>query len=99
VRFESRGGEERSLPSGEMIQFANSRGEIRTLQVHEDHLTIEFQGQVQGMKTCVGKTCKSLMPTSLEWLWAQHRLPLVAAATAYVFVLLMGGLRWWKRHA
>jgi hypothetical protein len=99
VRFESLGGEERSLPSGEMIQFENSRGEIRTLQVNEDHLTIEFQGQVQGMKTCVGKTCKSLMPTALEWLWAQQRLPLIAAATAYIFMLVMGGMRWWKRHA
>jgi len=98
MRFESVGGKERSLPSGEMIQFENSWGEIRRFQVNEDHLTIEFQGQVQGMKTCVGKTCKSLMPTSLEWLWAQHLLPSVAAATAYVFALVMGGMRWWKRH-
>ena len=96
LRLTSLGGQERVLPSGEMIQFDNSRGEIRALQVNGDHLALEFYGQVQGMKTCFGKTCTSVMPTRLAWLWAQHRLPLIVAVTAYAFLSIIMSMRWWK---
>ncbi len=98
VRFESLGGQERTLPPRDLIQFENSRGEVRTLQVNESHLNLEFHGQVQGMRTCSGRTCKSLMPTRFEWLWAQYRLLFITTAIAYL-LFLIGNLRWWNQQS
>jgi hypothetical protein len=99
VGFESLGGQVLTLRSGEEIRFEQSQGEFRTLQLREDNLALQFHGRIRGMTTCTGGVCKSVMPTQLEWLWAQHRVPLITTASAYVCALLFGGLRWWKRYA
>jgi hypothetical protein len=98
VRLESLGGRELSLRSGEEIQFENSQGEIRTLQLNESNLAVQFNGRIKGMKTCSGGICTSLMPTYFEWLWAKHGFLLLAAIMAYVLSLIVGGMRWRKAH-
>jgi TIR domain len=98
LRLESLGGQELSLHSGEEIQFEQSQGEIRTLQLNEGNLALQFHGWIKGMKTCSGGICKSLMPTYFEWLRAQYRFLLLAAAVAYFLLLIVGGMRWRKVH-
>lgn len=98
VNFELLGGQVLTLRSGEEIRFEQSLGEIRTLQLNEGNLALQFHGWIKGMTTCSGGVCNSVMPTQLEWLWAQHRIPLVTAASLYVCALLIGGLRWWERY-
>jgi hypothetical protein len=94
--FEELSGKERHLRSGEVIRFESSKGEIRTLQLNDDHMTIAFHGQVSGMTTGAGASRSSLMPTYLEWLRARHSLSLLWGATLYVFGLIVGVLRWWS---
>jgi hypothetical protein len=98
VRLESLGGQEFSLRSGEEIQFENSQGEIRTLQLNEGNLALQFHGRIKGMKTCSGGICRSVMPTYFEWLWAQYRLLFLAATMAYGLLLIVGGMRWRKAY-
>ncbi len=96
--FEELSGKERRIRSGEAIQFESSEGEIRTLQLHDDHITIAFHGQVSGMTTGTGTSRSSLMPTYLEWVRARHSLSLLWATTLYVFGLIFGVMRWWSNQ-
>lgn len=98
IRLESLGGQELPLSSGEEIQFEDSQGELRTLQLNEGNMALQFKGLIKGMKSCSGRSCKGLMPTYLEWLWSEHRLLLITIASVYV-LLLIGSVRWWKQQS
>lgn len=97
IFFEELNGQERKLRRGEGIRFKESHGEIRTLQPYEDHLILRFHGHVRGMKTGSIGNGRSLMPTYLEWLRARHSLSLLWGTSLYIFSLIVGILRWWRR--
>jgi len=93
--FESLNGQERRLRPGEELRFERSNGEIRTLELADNHISLKFHGRVSGMTTGAGEGQRSLMPTYLEWLWARHGLSLLWATSLYFFGLIAGALRWW----
>jgi hypothetical protein len=94
--LEALNGRAISLRSGERIRFEESEGEIRTLQLHDDHVALQFRGRVRGMSAGSQENQRSLMPTYLEWLQAQHGLSLLWGTTLYLFGLIVGVLRWWR---
>jgi hypothetical protein len=97
--MESIRGEARPLRPGEGISFKTSAGEIRQLTLAEDHLLLSFNGRVQGLESGSGAVRHSLMPSLLEWLQARKPLTLLWAATLYMFTLVFGVLRWWRRSS
>jgi len=94
--FESLGGKEYRLRPGQEIRFETSEGEIRTLELKDDHIALAFQGRVQGMTTGSDTSRISLMPTYLEWLSARHGLSLLWGSTLYIFGIIFSVIRWWK---
>lgn len=94
--FESLGGKEKRLRPGQEIRFESSKGEIRTLNLKDDHIAFAFHGSVTGMTTGSDKNRISLMPTYLEWLSARHGLSLLWGTTLYFFGLILGILNWWR---
>lgn len=95
--YESLNGKERLLRASEALCFEQSRGEIRTIQLHNDHISLKYFGRVRGMQTGSGANQRSLMPTYLEWLSARHGLSLLWGTTLYFFGLIVGVLRWWGK--
>lgn len=95
--FQSLNGKERSLRPGEKIRFEQVRGEIRTLRLDDNQIALKFHGHVQGMSTGSPENRSSLMPTCLEWLSARHSLSLFWGTTLYLFGLITGILRWWRK--
>lgn len=95
VYFNELNDRKRLLRPGEMIQFNQSQGEIRSLQMHDGKISLKFHGLVRGMRTGSGDSSWSLMPTYLDWLLARHGLALLWGATLYFFGLVLGILRWW----
>ncbi len=93
--FEALAGREQRLRSGEGLRFQSSHGEIRTLELRDGHVALTFHGNVRGMTTGAGENRRSLMPTYLEWLSAQHGLSLLWGSTIYLFGLVIGLLRKW----
>lgn len=93
--FNSLNDRKRSLRPGEMIQFNQSLGDIRTLQMQNGRIALKFQGLVRGMQTGTGENLRSLMPTYLDWLQERHALALFWGATLYFSGLIIGVLRWW----
>jgi hypothetical protein len=94
--FESLGGKEYRLRSGQEIRFEFSEGEIRTLELKDDRIAFEFHGRVKGMTTGSNDSQVSLMPTYLEWLSARHGLSLLWGTTLYIFGVILSVVRWWK---
>jgi hypothetical protein len=94
--FESLGGQELRLRPGEEIAFAISKGEIRTLELRENHIGLTFHGRVEGMTSGVGEHLYNIMPTWLEWLKARHGMSLLWGTTLYFFGLVLSIWRWWR---
>jgi hypothetical protein len=95
--FESLNGVARTLRTGERLRFDRAEGEIRSLRLHDDHLSLAWHGRVSGMRTGSDANPRNLMPTWLEWLRARHGLSLLWGSTLYVFGLTLGVLRWLGR--
>jgi len=94
--FESLNGLQRPLRSGEALRFEGSSGEMRTVRLKPDHLTMNFHGRVNGMKIGSDENPRSLMPTWLDWLRAQHGLELLWGTTVYLFGIGLAFVRWIK---
>ena len=94
-KFEELAGRELHLRSGEGLRFGSSHGEVRTLELRDGHIALTFHGYVRGMTTGGAENRRSLMPTYLEWLSAQHGLSLLWGTTLYLFGLVIGLLRNW----
>jgi hypothetical protein len=99
VYFESTDGHARRLRAGEGLQLEWSRGEIRQFRFGDDGIELTFHGEVRGMTTGSGDVKRSLMPTLLEFLRAQHGLSLLWVTTASVVGLFITVLNWWRRPA
>jgi hypothetical protein len=96
IYFEALNGTQRSLRRGEVLRFENVQGEIRTLSMDRDRLSLRFHGHVKGMSTGDSQSVRTLMPTWLDWLKAQHGLSLLWGTTLYLAGLVIAALRWFK---
>jgi hypothetical protein len=97
--LESLNGEARPLREGEGLNLEWSSGEMRQLRLDDDGILLRFHGMVRGMTTGSGDVRRSLMPTWLESLRAQHGLWLLWGTTAYVVGFFVTVLGWWRRPA
>jgi hypothetical protein len=96
IFMESMNGESFPLRHGELIQFRKVQGEIRNLTVQDDKITLNFHGKVTGLTSGAGENRRSLMPSYLEWLHANHGLSLFWGAALYLFGLIITFSRWWR---
>ncbi len=96
VYFEELDGQELKLRPGDVIEFADSQGEIESLELKEDGIFLQYRGRVRGMRTGSFEAGRSLMPTWLEWLKARRGLYLLWGTAIYLFGLVAGVLRWLK---
>ena len=94
--FESLNGVHRPIRSGEALRFERSSGEMRTVRLEPRHVTLNFNGWVSGMKTGSDESPRSLMPTLLDLLRAQHGLSLLWGTTVYLFGIGLAVVRWFK---
>ncbi len=94
--LEALNGQEQVLRPGEGIRFEDSEGEIRVLQLLDDHIALKFHGRVRGMSTGSIENRRNLMPTYLEWLSARHGFSLLWGTALYLFGLFLTVLRWWR---
>lgn len=92
--FESLNGAAHTVRPGERLRFAKAEGEIRSLRLHEDRLSILWAGRVSGMHTGSDDRPRNLMPTWLDWLRARHGLSLLWGTTLYLFGIFLGVWRW-----
>ena len=90
------GDDERRLRFGEDLRFERSIGEIRNVESDQSLLKVRFHGDVRSMTTGSVRERRSLMPTLLDWLSAQHGMSLLWGSALYVFGVFSALMRWWK---
>lgn len=94
--YSSLDGLERKLRHGQPLRFSSTSGELRSIEFELGKIHLRYHGDVQGMSTGPTTDPRSLMPTLLEWLRANHSLSLLWGTALYLFGLLGGLLRWWR---
>ncbi|WP_437546070.1 hypothetical protein WME97_41255 [Sorangium sp. So ce367] len=98
IYFEALNGEERKLRPGEVIEFEQVDGELRTLEFKQGRIELKFRGHVRGMSRGVGENRRSLMPTWLDWLRARHGgLSVLWGIVVYLFGLIIAAFRWFGK--
>ena len=90
------GDNERRLRFAEDLRFERSLGELRSIELDEALLKVRFHGDVRGMTTGSLQERRSLMPTLLEWLRAQHGMSLLWGSALYLFGVFTALMRWWR---
>ena len=96
IFFESLGGNERKLRSGEMLRFASATGTLLTMDLRDDGIAATFQGDVRGMSVGAGDHPRSLMPSLVTWLRQRQGLSLLWGTALYLFGVTTTLRRWWK---
>jgi hypothetical protein len=96
IWFEALNGQARKLRPSELLRFDSTAGVIRTIELQNRHLAMQFRGTVRGMRSGWGDAPVNLMPTWLEWLRARHGLSLLWGTTLYLSGLAAAVLRWWR---
>jgi|SRR5579871_1153329 len=92
--FEALGTETVMRPAEELL-IGSAVGEIRTLSLEDKDIVLKFHGKVMGLTTGYEGTARNIMPTRLEWLRAEHGLPLLWGAAVYLFTMAAAIIRWW----
>ena len=95
--LEALNGQQYELRPREALRFDSSRGVIRSIGREQDAISLHYQGIVKGMKTGGATNSRSLMPSLLDWIRAQHGLSLLWGTTLYLFGLVLSMLRWWGK--
>lgn len=90
------GDNERRLRFAEDLRFERSLGELRNIESDQALLKVRFHGDVRGMTTGALQGRRSLMPTLLEWLRAQHGMSLLWGSALYLFGVFTALMRWWR---
>lgn len=96
IYFESLGGTERKLRTGEMVRFANAAGTLLTLDLRDDGIAATFQGDVKGMTVGTGDHPRSIMPSLVTWLRQRQGLSLLWGTALYLFGVTTTLRKWWS---
>ncbi len=88
---------EHQLLTREGLEFGESEGVIRLLQLAQDQVKLQFHGKVQDLSTGWEANRRDLMPNYLEWLSARHTIAVLWSSTVSAFLLLLGIWRWWRK--
>jgi hypothetical protein len=96
IYFESLGGNERKLRSGEMVRFASAVGTLLTLDLRDDGIAATFQGDVKGMTVGAGDRPRSIMPSLVTWLRQRQGLSLLWGTALYLFGVTTTLRKWWS---
>lgn len=97
LNFEDLNGLERKIRPGEMIQFEQSRLDIRTLRLQGDHIEMKFHGRVRDMTVGWGDNRRTIMPTLFEWIQSRNSIWLLWGSVASLFTLIAGALHLWRK--
>ena len=95
IFFESLGGTERKLRTGEMVRFGSAVGTLLTLDVRDDGIAATFQGNVKGMTVGAGDQPRSIMPSLVTWLRQRQGLSLLWGTALYLFGVITTLRKWW----
>ncbi|MCP4398188.1 MAG: hypothetical protein GY801_12945, partial [bacterium] len=95
--FAELNGRKYPLREGEDLRFEQSEGQIRSLKLEKNRLSLKFFGDVEGMSSGWETTRVKLMPTWLTWLQARQGLGLLWGTSFFLFGIVTQIVRWWKK--
>ncbi len=94
--FASFAKKEYVLRTSERLNFNQSRGIIRKMNLQQEQISIQFYGTVSGMTAGWEQNQQDLMPTRLEWIRTRSSFTSISATALSLFTVCLGILKWWR---
>ncbi|MEP6390341.1 MAG: hypothetical protein ABJ056_10505 [Halioglobus sp.] len=94
---ESMNGASYDLRKGEWLTLQGVSGELRSLQVTENGIQLDFHGEVSDVEVGSSTNKRSLMPNWLEWFSARNSVQMLWGAFLWLLSTLFGVIKWWRR--
>ncbi len=94
---ESLGGQQSSLRNREQVDVSVIDGQIRELRLDKAALHVNLSASAREVTIGNGGGSRSLRPSYLEWLAEYHTLQLAWGSAAWLFALVLGGVKWWQQ--
>lgn len=94
---ESMNGKQYGLRKGEWLLLDGVDGEIRSMEITEAGISLDYHGQVTDIRVGSSGNQRSLMPNYLEWFGARHSVKMLWGAFIWLSTTLFGVIKWWKR--
>jgi len=91
------GDAERKLRRGQPLSLTGARGLLRTLEIGEKGISVDFSGTVKDLRAGFGESARSLMPTLLEWVRANPKISLMWGAVVWLAGAIPALLSWRKK--
>ena len=92
----SMNGRQHSLRRGEWLLLEGAEGEIRSMNISDEGLRLDYHGTVSKLSVGSRNNQRSLMPNWLEWFGERHSVKLLWGAFLWVLTTLFGILKWWQ---
>ena len=94
---ESLGGQQSSLRNREQVSVSVVDGQIRELRLDKAALHVNLSASAREVRIGSSGGSRSLRPSYLEWLAEYHTLQLAWGSAAWLFALVLGGVKWWQQ--
>jgi hypothetical protein len=92
----SLGGRELALRKRDAVQISVASGYMRELRLEAEGLRVSLTADARELLVGRAGGLQSLRPSYLEWLAQRHGLQLAWGSAAWMFGLLVGGVKWWQ---
>jgi len=90
------GGRELALKKRDAVQVSLATGYLRELRLEPAGLRLSLTAEATELLVGRAGGLQSLRPSYLEWLAQRHGLQLAWGSVAWMFGLLVGGVKWWQ---
>jgi len=94
---ESLGGRQSSLRNREVVEVSLVDGQMREIQLDQSSLHVNLSASARELRIGSSGAMQSLRPSYLEWLAEYHALKLAWGSAAWLFALVLGGVKWWQQ--
>ena len=94
---ESMNGKKYSIRKGEWLLVDGIEGEIRSMQLTDDGIRLDYHGKVTSISVGSNQHKRDLMPNWLEWFGERHSVKMLWGAFLWLLTTFFGVIKWWRR--
>jgi hypothetical protein len=94
---QSMNGKKYKLRKGEWLLVDGVEGEIRSMQITNEGIRLDYHGIVTGISIGSSKNKRDLMPNWLEWFGERNSVKMLWGAFLWLLSTLFGVIKWWRR--
>ena len=93
---QSLGGRQFTLRTRETVEIEVEHAQVRDIRLESDGLHLNLSASARQLRVGTPGAMQTLNPSYVEWLAEHHALKLAWGAAAWLFAIIVGGMKWWQ---